>query len=625
MRSNSTPANPNGKQRLLPKNRAYARFFGKRARCPHTRPGMNPKIHRHLELLYSKAAASHIAPELQALIDRRRPTSGTADSKRSALTQLDVVLITYADQVREPDVPPLLALAGFSERYLRPIISGIHILPFYPWSSDDGFSVKDFFEVDPAFGTWDDVSRLGRSFDLMFDAVINHMSAQSDWFQRFLRDEPDFRGYFFTVQGRPDLSQVVRPRALPLLTEFQTARGPEMVWTTFSADQVDLDFRNPRVLLAVLDALLFYASKGARFIRLDAIAYLWKEIGTPCIHLPKTHRLIQLMRAVLDEAVPRVLLITETNVPHTDNISYFGDGSNEAQLVYNFALPPLVLQALATGNAAKLSNWAATLSLPSGQTAFFNFLASHDGIGLNPARGILSEGEIAALVQRALDHGGLVSYKNNSDGSRSPYELNITYFDALSDPKSDEPIEIQINRFLVAHAIMLALAGVPGIYFHSLFGSRNDRAGAETSGIARRINRQKLDRAQLEMELADRSSLRAQVFERCRELLEVRRRHACFCPGFPQQVLPLGDRVFAVLRSTPDASEQILCLQNVSHLPVNVPLRWETLPASAAWTPLLHSAGPQEQGIGFVRQTIELAPFSVCWLKLQFGQSRRGI
>src|SRR5690606_35016656 len=108
-----------------------------------------------------------------------------------------------------------------------------------------------------------------------------------------------------------------------------------------SADQVDLNFKNPAVLLATTRALLFYVEHGAKFIRLDAIAYLWKEIGTPCIHLPQTHQVIQLMRAVLDEVAPDVRLITETNVPHPDNISYFGAGTNEAQLVYNFALPPL--------------------------------------------------------------------------------------------------------------------------------------------------------------------------------------------------------------------------------------------------------------------------------------------
>ena len=126
-----------------------------------------------------------------------------------------------------------------------------------------------------------------------------------------------------------------------------------------------MNFKNPDVLLALLDALLFYVARGARFIRLDAIAYLWKRIGTSCIHLPQTHAVIQFWRAVLDEVAPHVLLITETNVPHADNVSYFGDGTNEAQLVYNFALPPLVLHALLRGDATHLTRWAQSLTLPS--------------------------------------------------------------------------------------------------------------------------------------------------------------------------------------------------------------------------------------------------------------------
>jgi glycosidase len=363
---------------------------------------------------------------------------------------------------------------------------------------------------------------------------------------------------------------VVRPRALPLLTEFSTARGPEKIWTTFSADQVDLNFKNPAVLLATLRALLFYVHHGAKFIRLDAIAYLWKEFGTNCIHLPQTHQVIQLMRAVLEEVAPGVRLITETNVPHADNISYFGDGTNEAQLVYNFALPPLVLHSLATGNAEKLTRWAASLELPSPQTTFFNFLASHDGIGMNPARGILSQAEIDALVKRATDHGGFVSYKHNSDGSKSPYELNITYFDALSNPAAGEPEEIQIKRFLVAHAIMFALSGVPGIYFHSLFGSRNDRAGAESSGIPRRINRQKLSRAELEAELARPDSLRTRVFTGLRNLLQQRRQNPAFAPGATQRLLEMDSRVFALERISAAGKDRVLCLKNVANAPVSV-------------------------------------------------------
>lgn len=534
------------------------------------------------------------------LIQRHAETSdaAAADTPRHALTERDALLITYADQVREADTAPLSTLAAFCEKHLAEVVSGVHLLPFYPWSSDDGFSVKDYFAVAPEFGSWADVARFRPRFDLMFDAVFNHMSAESDWFQRFLRDEPEFRDFFVTIRGQADLSQVVRPRALPLLTEFKTARGTERVWTTFSADQVDVNIRNPRVLVALIEALLFYVAQGARFIRLDAIAFLWKEPGTPCIHLPQTHAAIQLMRAVLDEVAPHVQLITETNVPHTDNISYFGDGTNEAQLVYNFALPPLVLHALLRGDGSHLSRWAATLKPPSDRTTFFNFLASHDGIGLNPARGILPAAEIDLLVERCRAHGGFISYKNNPDGTSSPYEMNIVYFDALNDPAVGEPMAMQVNRFIVSQAIMLALAGVPGIYFHSLFGSRNDRAAAIQTNINRRINRRKFSRAELEADLANPQSLRSQVFGRFRELLELRRAHSAFAPNARQLVLDLGPHVFAVRRENEDTGDRMLCrmlcLHNLTPLAVDLPSLHDApevrqlAPYEVKWIPLAH-------------------------------------
>ena len=515
-----------------------------------------------LTRIYGADLASQVEPRLQNLVDRYRGRIRIpADT---SLSERDSILIAYGDQVREAGKPHLQTLAEFSESHLRGVVSGIHILPFYPWSSDDGFSVKDYRAVDPVLGNWNDVERLGRSFRLMFDGVINHTSAQGEWFRAFLRDETPYRDYFLTVEGDPDLSQVVRPRTLPLLTEFHTASGPRRVWTTFSADQADLDFHNPDVLLDIFDVLLMYAQRGAQFIRLDAIAYLWKEPGTTCIHLPQTHAVIQLLRAVLNDAAPHVRIITETNVPHRDNISYFGNGANEAQLVYNFALPPLVLHTLRTEDATALSEWARGLDLPSNRTTFFNFLASHDGIGLNPARGILSSAEIDALAAQTLAHGGLISYKQNADGTQSPYEMNINYFDALSNPSSDEPPEVQINRFMAAQAIMLSLRGEPGIYFHSLFGSRNWKEGVELTHHNRTINRQKLERANLENELAHTNSLCSRVFARYHQLLLQRAASSAFHPHGGQEILDAGRGVFAVRRISPDGAQQVACLQNVT-------------------------------------------------------------
>lgn len=564
------------------------------------------------EALFGRVAGHRVARQVAQLLDEVRPRLPGHDGPPQPLTQDDVLLITYGDMVQAAGQAPLRTLAEFCEARLTGVVSGIHILPHFPFTSDDGFSVTDYFAVNPELGDWPDVARLGQSFELMFDAVFNHMSAQSEWFRKFLEDTPGFRDFFVTVIGDPDLSQVVRPRALPLLTEFPAIDGPRNVWTTFSADQVDLNFKNPEVLLATLRALLFYVEQGARFIRLDAIAYLWKEIGTPCIHLPQTHAVIQLWRAVLDDVAPAVQLITETNVPHTDNISYFGDGTNEAQQVYNFALPPLVLHALLRGDAGHLTRWAATLQAPSHQTTFFNFLASHDGIGLNPARGILPAPEIALLVERCLAHGGFVNYKHNADGSRSPYEMNIVYFDALNDPTAGDLLATQVNRFMVAQAIMLALPGVPGIYFHSLFGSRNDREAALSSGINRRINRQKLRLAELEGQLGQPHSLRSWVFDRFRALLAARRSHPGFDPHAAHRVLGGDARVFAVLRIAAPEVGWVLCVHNVTR--ERVVLRFATMARDSigGWTEMLgrrtHAVGAD----GVISITLE--PYEVNWL-----------
>ncbi len=561
------------------------------------------KILEHLRALYGDEVGRATFRRIQALIAdcRERMPRDPA----TPLTERDAVLITYGDQVREPGRAPLQTLVEFCAQHLEGVVSSLHLLPFYPYSSDDGFSVLDYCAVNPALGDWEDVARLGGSFRLMFDAVVNHVSSQSVWFQGFLRDDPRYREYFIVLPAGTDLSAVIRPRTSPVLTPFRTPSGVKHVWTTFSADQIDLDYHNPVVLLEIVETLLFYLERGATLIRLDAIAFLWKQVGTTCLHLPQTHRIIQLFRAIVDQVAPGVLLITETNVPHAENLSYFGDGTNEAHLIYNFALPPLTLHAFHTGDVRVLASWARALALPSRQVTFFNFLASHDGIGLNPARGLLSDAEIAALVTRAQEHGGRVSYKSNGAGVPSPYELNISYFDALSNPNAGEPLALQVDRFIGAHAIALSLVGLPGLYFHSLFGSRSWPAGVEKTGHNRAINREKLARAALERELADATSRRAQVFGRLAQLLRARGRHPAFNPFGEMRVLDGGASVLAVLRSSPDGDD-VLCLQNVSDQPQVATLDWRAFPAR-----LLDLVTGDELPDA---QAARLAPYQTRWL-----------
>jgi glycosidase len=492
-------------------------------------------------------------------------TSGHAGQTRSNLwSERDIVLITYADQVRAAGVPPLQAQLDFLlEHSLEEIIRCVHLLPFCPYTSDDGFSVVDYLEVDPDSGSWDDIARLGDSFDLMFDLVVNHASQKHEWFQRYLKGDPQFADFFIDQDPAADLSQVVRPRSLPLLTEFDAVDGVKHIWTTFSADQVDLNYANPRVMLAMIETLVEYARRGARIIRLDAIAFLWKEVGTDCLHRPQTHAAVRLMRRVLDRVVPGTLVLTETNVPHAENISYFGKGDDEAHMVYQFSLPPLLLDAIHSGETSVLRDWLRTLTPASNATTFFNFTASHDGIGVRPLEGLVPTERVNKLAEIVRSHGGRVNTRRNADGSDSPYELNITYLDAVADSSTVSPAE-HARRFLATQAIMLSMQGMPAIYFHSLVGSQNDQEGVEQSGQNRRINRHKYQRSELEAGLSDSHSLGRRVFDGYRRLLEVRVKQRAFHPDAALNVLDLpGDGLLGFVRTT-TSGEQLVVLANLS-------------------------------------------------------------
>ncbi|MDP8971271.1 MAG: sugar phosphorylase [Actinomycetota bacterium] len=520
----------------------------------------------HLERLYGPDQATAALERFVELL--RRFAAEHPELGRSArpvlFDETDVILITYADQVRESGRTPLYSLWEFLSAHVAGAVTGVHLLPFYPSTSDDGFAVADYLRVDPDLGDWDDVRRIAGRFRLMVDGVFNHTSSSNPWFLRWLDNDPAYEGFFVTADPDVDLSTVTRPRASPLLTAFQAVDGVRHVWTTFSPDQVDLNYANPEVLLAVTDVLLQYVAKGARVVRLDAAAYLWKEVGTCCAHLANTHEIVRLWRTVVDTVAPGTLLITETNVPHVENVSYFGDGTNEAHLVYQFPLAPLVLSTFHLADSRTMQGWAATLTPRSQQTAFLNFLGSHDGVGIRPAEGLLTPAEIDQLCQLTKAHGGGVSHRLEPDGSLSPYELNTVYFDALTEVDSDEPRSVQVARFLSAHSILLALAGVPAIYVQSLLGSRNWVEGVEETGRLRAINRRKLDRAQLEAELEDPATLRHQVLTRLRDRIRARTGEPAFHPNGPQWVLATPPGLFALERSAPDGSSRVLCVHSVS-------------------------------------------------------------
>ncbi|TCL04990.1 MULTISPECIES: alpha-amylase family glycosyl hydrolase [Sodalis] len=520
-----------------------------------------------LEEIYASSLTQAQLDTIKSKINFAKST--LQQPRKSHWDQKDVVLITYADQFMEAEQPTLVSLTTFFQQRLKETFNLIHLLPFYPYSSDDGFAVIDYHQVNPIVGSWQHISILNEYARLMFDFVCNHISSHSKWLAGYREQLTDYEDFFIALPPATDLSTVTRPRTSPLLTPFTTKdEQTKYLWTTFSADQVDLNFANPHVLINIIGVLLHYLTQGAEYIRLDAVGYLWKELGTRCIHLPKTHLLVKLFRAIVDEVAPGTVIITETNVPHKDNISYFGNGHDEAQMVYQFPLPPLVLHAIHNGSSRALRQWASSMETGRTDTTYLNFLASHDGIGMNPLRGILPELEINNLVRDLESEGALVSYKQNTDGTTSPYEINVTFMDALNRRKDTD--DIRLRRFMLAHAILLAFPGVPAVYIQSILGSRNDYEGVKAAGYNRAVNREKYPLKAIEAALQDETSLRSRVFHQLSGLIQTRRQQPAFHPDAAMEILELDNALFAFHRRHP--RQNILCLYNLSIKPINCTL-----------------------------------------------------
>jgi glycosidase len=555
------------------------------------------KVKQLLTEIYGPETGRAALERLQPIIEKF-PAQKRA--RKEFFSQEDVVLITYGDTLQKQGQAPIAALHEFADNYLKGAISTVHFLPFFPYSSDDGFSVKDFFQIDPQLGSWENVNDIGQDFQLMFDYVVNHFSAKSKWFDNYLSDEKGFEDFAIEVDPALDLSRVTRPRSLPLLSEYQKKNGQNVhLWTTFSADQIDLNFASLNVLAKMTEVLLYYVQQGATILRQDAIAYLWKEIGTECIHLPQTHAVVKLFRAILDLVAPDVMIITETNVPHAENISYFGNGRNEAQMVYNFTLPPLLFYAFVKEDATVLTDWAKGLYLASSGNTFFNFTASHDGIGVRPLEGILPTQELDALVEVVKTNGGQVSYKRNPDGTDSPYELNITYVDAiLADQDSS-----RADRFLASQSIQYVLPGVPATYIHSLLGSRNWTQGVKQTGRARSVNREKLQVEEVIKELNNPASFRSRVFYPYIDLIKTRIRQPAFHPNAEFEILDMGPQVFAIKRSS--KNQTIYAVTNISKSEITVSNPPKDAPDAAL---------DLISGQTFKPDSIKLKPYQYVWL-----------
>ena len=565
---------------------------------------------QRLENIYSERndhgeLAQHIMRLCQQFSDSNIRVEKTARAER--WSEQDVILITYGHSIQQEGEIPLQTLGDFLRGYLLDTINNVHILPFFPYSSDDGFSVIDYRQVNPDWGSWEDISAIAHDFDLMMDLVINHCSRENLWFVDYIGNREPYSEYFIEVDPETAVSAVTRPRNTPLLTPVHTHRGVRHVWATFSEDQIDLNFANPRVLLEFIQILLLYVERGARFIRLDAIAFLWKKIGTRCVHLPQTHEVVKLLRDVLDYAAPEVVLITETNVPVAENLSYFGQ-SDEAHMVYQFGLPPLVLHALNRGNASFLTDWADKIPpLPAG-CSYLNFTASHDGIGVRPVEGILPEREVQDLIDSMHRFGGFVSMKANADGSQSPYEINISLFDACMGTRRGSD-HFQVQRFLCSQAIMLAIQGIPALYIHSLVATPNDLEHVEQTGRTRSINRKIWNRHELECLLSNPVTPQAEVFSELRRMIKIRRQQSAFHPDARQDIVRINSDLFIVKRTSVDNSQTLYALSNVTERILQLPLASLGFLPGGMFNILSH-----DEADSALAEVLTLTPYQTVWL-----------
>ncbi len=560
----------------------------------------------HLSRIYPELDYQQIARDSVAamgLVDE----APTSELYRNKWSQADAWVITYGDSVLIDGEAPLKTIKRFADTHLKGVISGLHILPFFPYSSDDGFSVINYSQVNESLGDWSDIEAIGNDYDLMADLVINHCSQRSLWFENFRQRKDPGKDYFFEASPEDNLTQVVRPRTSSLLRETQTLDGPKHVWCTFSHDQVDLNFSNPNVFLEMVKIVRRYLEQGVRIFRLDAVAFLWKELGTDCLHLPQTHEFVRLLRTLIEAHTDNAIVITETNVPNHENLSYFGN-ANEAHAVYNFSLPPLLLHAMVAGTSEHLKRWQ--MSMPPAQpgTFYFNFIASHDGIGLRPSKGLLSQQDTDDLVNTMQGFGGRVSWRAADAGKNEAYEINIALYDALQGTIKGLD-KWQMQRFICAHAVMLALEGVPGIYIHSMLATQNDYDRVNLTNHNRSINRHKWALTELEDTLSDPRSHHALALSRLKKLLEIRANQAAFHPNAVQFTLHLGDEVFAFWRQSINRTQSIFCIHNITDQTVSIPISSVNLISLDVWHDLI-SKSPYSSA----DDVIELAPYEFVWL-----------
>ncbi|MEL7395284.1 MAG: sugar phosphorylase [Pseudomonadota bacterium] len=574
---------------------------------------LNARLKELLGKIYPNEDTEDLAQTVLEIFwpDESTPRKRARSPSNRLWSERDALLITYGDTLIDGQHKPLDLLLDFLTRHMKGVVSGVHILPFFPFSSDDGFAVTDYRAVNQRLGEWSDIARIAQRFHLMSDLVLNHVSSQSNWFNEYRQGNAPYDEFFYEGNPEDDLSEVVRPRTTPLLQKIETRDGEKHVWCTFSHDQIDLNFENPEVLLEMLRIIRVHIDKGVRILRLDAVAFLWKVPGTTSIHLPETHAIVQLLRLLADYTSETVVLLTETNVPRTENLSYFGN-RNEAHAVYNFPLPPLILHAMQSGTARYLHAWQSSMPPAQLGCAYLNFTASHDGVGMRPAEGVLPTEEKDRMIETAREAGALVSMRALPDGTESAYELNCSLFDVMRRTFKGVD-EHHIARFLCSQTIPMSLEGIPAIYAHSLLATPSDHEAVERRGMNRAINRHRWQYPDLLDRLADPSTDQHKVMHALSERFKIRRKQPGFHPNATQFTLRLDDRLFGVWRQSLDRNQSIFAIHNVSDETVLVSPSEINLIMDEAWRDLLSGdevilTGPE----------IPFAPYQCRWISNRF-------
>lgn len=576
-----------------------------------TPPCLLDKVRDHLETIYPGQDTDALARKAIALFE---PIHDSLDDRCVSTTFLwsekDIALITYGNSLVEEEDRPLRTLDRFLEEFTHDRFSIVHILPFFPYSSDDGFAVMDYYAVNPSLGDWGDIHKIAGRCRLMADLVVNHTSSRIRWFENFKKGIHPGKDYYMTVDPGSDLSQVIRPRTSPLLQEVATPDGPRYVWCTFSHDQVDLDFKNPDVLMEFLSIIRYYLDNGVQVFRLDAVAFLWKETSTICLHLGQTHKIIKLMRSLIQAHNPRAIIITETNVPALENLSYFGLG-DEAQVIYNFPLPPLLLNTMVTGNSKGITGWLETMPDIMESTTYLNFIASHDGIGLRAVEDFFSHQEMTQLIDLMKAFGGRISTRTLNGHPTKPYEINISLWDAMKGTVLCRDDNFQTERFICAHTIMLGLKGIPAIYIHSLLGTENDYERREKLQSNRAVNRHIWNYPDLCEKLANPDDHHHQVFFALCSLMDKRKQQIAFHPNAGQITFNINRKVVAFQRGPNEIGNvfSLRCIHNITDQavtisPANLPEQWQR-----AGVDLISEKTVQPD------TGLDLAPYQCMWIR----------